>query len=143
MSKEITHSFQLFCEPSVIVTSLTEGKHIQNWWTKDATVTFGKGIFHWKEYDWTVELFLENSKDNRTVSWKCVKSNMQNTNAWEDSTILFELVPNEHGTRLNLKHFNYKNSPCYDICNEGWAFTIGKSLKSYLETGKGMPYAPN
>ena len=140
MNNEITHSFQFSCKPNAILTALTDGEHIQNWWTKDASVISGKGVFQWKGYGWTVELLLEKSKDDQTVTWKCLKSNMQNTNAWEDSTILFELIPNEQGTLLNLTHFNYKNSPCYDVCREGWGFVVGKSMKSYLETGKGMPY---
>ncbi len=33
-----------------------------------------------------------------------------------------------------------KKDGCYNVCNEGWKYFLGTSLKSYLETGKGMPY---
>jgi len=66
---------------------------------------------------------------------------MQNTNAWEGSSMVFQLGSEESGTRLNFRHLNYKTSPCYETCYEGWNFVLGRSLKNYLETGKGLPYS--
>ncbi|MDD4975301.1 MAG: SRPBCC domain-containing protein [Bacteriovorax sp.] len=140
MNKEITHSFHFSCEPNAVLSALIKVEHIQNWWTKDASFIEGKGVFRWREYGWVVDLLLDKSNDDRVVTWKCLRSNMQNTDAWEGSTISFELTKEETGTELKLRHFNYKNSPCYDICFDGWAFVVGNSMKHYLETGKGLPY---
>ena len=140
MNKEILHTFHFSCDLASIVSAITESKHIQKWWTKKAIVNLGKGIFEWDGHGWRVELTLEKTSNNQSVVWKCIKSNMQNTAAWEGSTMYFELLPYENGTRMSFRHSGYKDSPCYDVCLEGWNFVLGKSLKSYLETGKGMPY---
>jgi uncharacterized protein YndB with AHSA1/START domain len=42
MSKEIQHAFQINRKPEDIVNALLDEKHIQKWWTKDATVRDGK-----------------------------------------------------------------------------------------------------
>ena len=85
-------------------------------------------------------MLLKTPIDGNQVSWNCVKSNMQNTDAWEGSTILFSLKKENGGTKLLFTHSDYKASPCYEVCSEGWNFVLGTSLKAYLESGKGMPY---
>jgi hypothetical protein len=65
---------------------------------------------------------------------------MQETNAWEGSRLLFSISPAENGSALEFKQTGYKQSPCHKVCTAGWHFVLGKSLKAYLETGKGMPY---
>lgn len=122
------------------MNALTEAHHIQKWWTKDAAIKNGKGVFKWEGYGWTVELTMEKPKHDNTVTWTCTKSNMQNTHAWEGTTILFKLSPEDLGTKVDFTQSNYKDSPCYDVCSEGWKYFVGISLKGYLETGKGMPY---
>jgi hypothetical protein len=54
--------------------------------------------------------------------------------------MLFKLTPDESGTKVDFTQSDYKESPCFNVCNEGWKYFLGTSLKSYLETGKGMLY---
>jgi hypothetical protein len=76
-----------------------------------------------------------------TVTGTGTKSNRQNTNAWEGTTITFTLTPAQHHTQLlDAAHTGYRESPCYEVCRQAWEYFIGTSLKQYLETGKGMPY---
>jgi len=140
MTKQIRHTFHFACTPEKIMSALTEAHHIQKWWTKDASVKNGKGVFQWKGYGWTVELTMEKSEADNTVTWKCTKSNMQNTHAWEGTTMLFKLIPDGSGTKVDFTQSDYRESPCYKVCHEGWKYFLGTSLKSYLETGKGLPY---
>jgi hypothetical protein len=83
---------------------------------------------------------MEQNPATRTVTWTCAKSDMQNTNAWEGTTITFTLPPVQHHTRLDVAHTGYRESPWYEVCGQGWEYCIGTSLKQYLETGKGMQY---
>jgi hypothetical protein len=74
------------------------------------------------------------------VTWHCLRSNMQGTNAWEGTNISFKLSPVPGGTRIEFAQTGYRDSPCFETCVGGWAFFVGTSLKQYLETGKGIPY---
>jgi uncharacterized protein YndB with AHSA1/START domain len=139
-TREIRHSFLIGTRPEAIADALTRADHIQKWWTKEAHVEDGKGVFRWSGHGWTVELDMDKDATTQTVTWKCTKSNMQDTDAWEGTTIAFRLTPEEHGTRLAFAQTGYRASPCYEICNQGWAFFVGESLKRYLETGTGIPY---
>lgn len=143
MTKEISHTFHFSCEPKVVADALLTENHIKNWWTKNASVQSGKGVFEWKGHGWKVALSIEESQRHRLVKWTCIASNMQNTDAWEGSTMTFELEPESTGSKLKFRHSEYKSSPCYDICHDGWRFVLGTSLKNYLETGSGLPYSIN
>ena len=68
MTKQIRHTFHFACTPIKIMNALTEAHHIQNWWTRDASVKNGKGIFQWKGYGWTVELTIGKSEVDNTVT---------------------------------------------------------------------------
>jgi len=65
---------------------------------------------------------------------------MQNTNAWEGTPITFTLTSQGTGTRVDFSQTGYRESPCYEVCNQGWVFFVGTSLKQYIETGKGTRY---
>jgi uncharacterized protein YndB with AHSA1/START domain len=140
MNPKIRHLFFINASPETIVDALMREEHIQEWWTKEARVEEGKGILGWSKCGWTVELDMKQDTKTRTVVWNCTKSNMQNPNTWEGTTITFTLTPEKHGTHLDFTQREYRDSPCYDICTQDWEFFIGTSLKRYLETGKGMPY---
>ena len=140
MNKEIRHSFLINASPEAIMDALMQEARIRQWWTREAKVEDGHGILGWSGYGWTVELNMEQDVDAQRVVWNCIKSNMQNTNAWEGTKITFTLTPAIQGTRLDFAQTEYRESPCYEVCNQGWAFFVGTSLKQYLETGKGMPY---
>jgi uncharacterized protein YndB with AHSA1/START domain len=140
MNRDIRISFDIRKTPQEVASALMNEADLQNWWTKECSVQNGKGSFHWKENGWTVELTMS-VRGAEQVVWKCTKSNMQNTDAWEGSTITFNLFPEGRGvTQVNFMQTGYKISPCFDVCVGGWHFVLQKSLKSYLETGKGIPY---
>lgn len=141
MTKQIKQEFVFHCGAESILNALTEEKHLRNWWTTEAVLRDGKGVFPFAGYGWSVELNIKKSLAQKSVSWKCTKSNMQNTNAWEGSTVTYKLIPDGTSTNVHFLHTKYKDSPCYDACSEGWSHFLGASLKKYLETGKGLPYS--
>lgn len=138
MHKNIHHTFHFSCQPEAIIHALTDADSIRNWWTEDAVMNGKKLSVKWNGYGWAVELDVERNAQN--VVWKCTQSNMQNTPAWEGSTMQFTLFPDSYGTRMEFEHSGYADSPCYDACFAGWHHFLGGSLKAYLEQGKGMPY---
>ena len=137
------HSFHILRSPATIVDALTQELHLQRWWTNDSSVKRGKGVFHWPENNWTVKLMVD-SEGKNSVTWECTESNMQNTSAWVGSTMSFQLAPDDSGgTKIHFTHTNYKDSPCFSTCSENWRHALGTSLKSYMETGRGMPSLPS
>ncbi|GER88993.1 hypothetical protein KDW_31550 [Dictyobacter vulcani] len=61
---------------------------------------------------------------------------------WEGSTITWALTPISNGTRLLFgQHDLFVGSTGYSVVEtcSGWEYFL-PSLKSYLETGKGIPY---
>jgi hypothetical protein len=123
-----------------VLAALVTEEHIRNWWTKEARVVDGKGTFGWSGHGWGVDLDMDHDIAARRVVWKCTRSNMQNTDAWEGTTITFDLVPDDRGTRIDFAQTGYRSSPCFEVCDRGWAYFVGTSLKQYVETGKGIPY---
>lgn len=99
----------------MIMNALTEDRHIQKWWTKDASVTDNEGIFQRKGYGWSVELKMETSEVDNTVTWKCTKSNMQDAHAWEGTRMLFKLTPDGSGTKFDFTQADNKASPLATI----------------------------
>lgn len=140
MNKDIRHTCRIGASPDVIADALMQEKHLQRWWTKEAHVQGSKGILGWSGYGFEVELDMAYDRATRTVVWQCTRSNMQNTNAWEGTKITFVLTSQGTETRVDFSQTGYRESPCYETCNQGWAFFVGTSLKHYLEMGKGIPY---
>jgi hypothetical protein len=82
--------------------------HIAQWWTKVAKIRDGKLIDGWSGFGWEVVLDVAHETSSRIVSWRCLHSNMQNTNAWEGTTMTFSLSPQADGTHLKFLH----RDPC-------------------------------
>ncbi|MDE2414664.1 MAG: SRPBCC domain-containing protein [Comamonadaceae bacterium] len=137
---EIRHSMYIHAPMAPIMDALMREEHIQKWWTKECHVADGKGRFSWSAHGWAVELDMAQDIAACQVIWKCTRSNMQNTHAWEGTTITFTLHPDGGGTRVEFSQTGYRQSPCLDVCTQGWGYFLGVSLKQYQEIGKGIPY---
>lgn len=143
-SLAIHHSFDFACNSAALVDALSAGTHIRQWWTDQgdlASEVGSTGAFHWNDRGWSVALRLERLVPGSLVEWRCMASNMQDTNAWEGSTMRFEIAADgAQGSTLKFSHIDYKASTCFEECQAGWAFVLGKSLKEYVERGQGLPY---
>ena len=94
----------------------------------------------WSGHGWQVELRIDGGADHRQVCWRCERSNMLDTTAWEGTVMRFDLLSTSDGTRLDFVQSGYRDSPCFEVCAQGWQFFLGSSLKRYVETGQGVPY---
>lgn len=141
---KISHSFEFNCLPEALYKAISEPIAATQWWTDDCVFdpqASAIATFWWRKFGWSVQMLIKKTIPNSLIEWECVGSNMQNTDAWVGSTITFQIVrTTENNSILNFIHGGYKNSPCYDECNAGWAFVLGSSLKSYIETGIGQPF---
>ena len=141
-TRDIRHSYQIEAPPATLVAALTEPDGIASWWTREVREQDGLIVAGWSGYGWEVVLAPHRDETGRQVTWRCVRSNMQGTDAWEGTEISFDLSPDTTGrtTRLDFAQTGYRESPCYDVCVQGWDFFIGTGLRQYAESGTGRPY---
>src|SRR5262249_17775971 len=135
---DIRDEFIINAPANRIIEALISSEHIKKWWTTNASlrpVPGEIGTFQWSTYGWTVKIKLVQIENGRFVQWKCLESNMQGTDAWVGSEMNFYVEEIDQKTKLNFIQRDYKESPCKEVCTQGWKFVLGSSLKKYLETG--------
>lgn len=103
------------------------------------TVYFGESVFK--------KMNVMELVQDRKVVWFVEDSminipELTNKKEWIGTTIIWEMEQDNTGIHLHLTHVGLNPGfECYEICSLGWnEFT--RSLRSYLETGEGMPYTP-
>lgn len=144
MTQTIRHEFTISATAHRVFEALSEGLQIAGWWTDDCDAAPRAGTvsnFRWKGFGWSVRMAVQRLDPFDRVEWKCIQSNMQDTDAWTGTEIRFEISVLSAGrTLLRFTQTGYRESPCFDVCNDGWKFFLGTSLREYLEHGVGKPY---
>lgn len=140
---KIQNRFEYNCSIQKLYDAIANQSSISQWWTDKSEKDSDQMVFHWQPHSWRVAMKPIELKPYKYIKWICTESNMQGTDAWKDSSLSFRVSvsnKNEGICVLEFVHDNYKSSPCFKECTAGWAFVLGKSLKSFVETGKGMPF---
>lgn len=146
IEKSYEHEIVVTAPPVEVYAALT--KNINQWWTTSATdaSTLGKIVtFHFDKTFKTIQ--VTELAPNRSITWKCLDNyidipTLTTQGEWTGSTIMWSLIPQDKGTRVKLSHDGLTPSlQCFDICVAGWERFFAGSLKNYLETGQGAPYA--
>lgn len=82
---------------------------------------------------------------NEKIVWKVLENYFNFTEdkkEWTNDTIIFEISKVDDKTQLKMTQIGLTpQNECYNACNDGWTYYIQTSLKSLIETGKGMPNA--
>jgi hypothetical protein len=135
--------------PTLLFDAIT--KHIDKWWSENY-----QGVARSKDDEFTVTfgatfktIRISFVEENKKVSWLCIDqyiemppgiSPLKNKREWVGQTITWEIEADGKGSIL--KHMHIGLTPqveCWGVCETGWDQTL-KSLTSFLETGKGMPF---
>lgn len=124
-----------------VYKAITSLEGIKGWWTTDCDVSTEVGGKH----SFRFERMLFNSmqviklEPSKKIQWKC----MEGWQEWLGTEVIFTLTPNkEGGTDLLFEHKGLTpNLKCFKMCSQGWNKTL-KSLKDYVDTGKGNPHVP-
>jgi len=145
---EIKQSYALNVSSEKVFDALTQEAHLKLWWTPDCKaecVVGGTANFEFNPYGDYCNMKVSKLEEYKLVEWECVESTMMKTKDWVGTTIRFELSSTDQGgTNLEFTHSGWPGeTDCYKACVDGWAHFLGKSLKAYLETGKGQPFDPN
>jgi len=124
-------------------------QHVQKWWGNtdnpvnaigdEFTTSFGSTFWKFK-----ISEFEPNSK----IVWNCIDAKHIHTGyngiekEWEGTFV--EWVLEEKAQNETILYFAHNGLVpelnCYEICFPAWERFVTQSLKSFVETGKGMPH---
>ena len=138
---DIFHLFNIKTNDSLkVYKALTEQEGLASWWTTATTATPEVGSVATFRFspEYHKEMKVTNLDEGKTVEWECIHGDDQ----WLGTTIKFELTQKENSTDVKFYHGNWKEqSELFGICNYHWGLYL-KSLKTYIEDGKGNPTDP-
>lgn len=135
--------------PDEAYWALTEGMH--KWWTTpDRTMTkvgdkskfgFPPGKSYWTFMATTLT-------PSHLVEMVCVDAlhlhegqPEEIQTEWLGTRVAWTIEPEDTRTNITVEHHGLVPAlHCYEICEAGWDFFFAKSLKAFLETGKGQPH---
>lgn len=119
--------------------ALTDQQGLRSWWTQAANAQPKVGtVSEFSFYNGGVNLHLEvdQLEANQRVVWKAVSG----VPDWPGTSITWDLVPTETGTKLLFGHLNFASvEGSLPYTGYNWAWYI-ISLKKYVETGVGSPH---
>ena len=79
---------------------------------------------------------------NTRIAWRVLEANLSfiaDKAEWTGTTIVFDIVPKGATTEVAFTHVGLRPKiECYDSCSDAWGGLIGSSLKSLIETGRGI-----
>lgn len=117
---------------------------VWRWWTAGITgsaetlgdkfrVRFGEMYFDFE--------VIEAVPDIRIV-WNVTDCylDMLDNKEWNGTSIGWDVSSKNGLTTVKMTHHGLTpDFACYDICEDGWGFYVGKSLLALLKTGEGLP----
>lgn len=134
------------CDIPTAYKALTTG--IPEWWSVDYTGASVKpGDEFTVRFDKThISLRLEETKEEEKIVWLCFDTYQDipvaDKTEWIGTSIIWELEPQGTSTKITMTHPGLtEDFECYAICVKGWTFFMHGSLRTYLNTQKGTPYA--
>lgn len=81
----------------------------------------------------------------RRIAWLVTGSYLDfvdDKQEWNGSTVRFEIDETADGTRVVFTHEGLApEHECYDACSSAWGMFVRGSLRAFIETGVGAPYA--
>lgn len=106
------------------------------WWTtKTEQVEPGKIRFHFPGHYYKDFKAIENKGDH--FVYECLDA----TPEWKGTRFSFKLIKDNDKMMIHFRHSGWKDqTPMFGICSYHWALYM-KSLRDYIETGKGQPTA--
>jgi uncharacterized protein YndB with AHSA1/START domain len=147
---DFVYRVHLDAPPHAVYAAVATAAGLRSWWTADCDVderVGGRATFRFGRSENGMEILA--LIPDREVRWRCVRHHfhapgqLERTDEWEGTTLVFRVGPGSAGgTDLAFEHQGLVPAlECYPICEAGWRHWLGASLKSYVETGKGQPFA--
>jgi uncharacterized protein YndB with AHSA1/START domain len=129
--------------PSTVFAALTTIEGVRGWWTEDSDM---EGEMVRVRFGATHKAFsVHVPAAGNEVRWHCLAAHiahgeMSKRDEWIGTTLVFRLVPEGEGTRLEFEHVGLlPELQCFEMCNKGWRHFL-ESLRQYAQDGGGTPY---
>jgi len=138
----IIKEFTTQARPERVFNALTQQEEIAQWWTDDLSVKPEVGFvteFHFQKWGaGSLRFEITELQDAESVSW----ISKIGPPAWSGTSVTWQLIPVQEGTHLVFTHEGFHQiNESYESTRKNWDYFL-RSLKSYLDTGKGTPGGP-
>lgn len=137
---DILHEVTIKGSPDKIYKALTEQEGLAAWWTvhTDAKPKVGNvNEFRFNNGAYVFKMEIDSLEPNKKVHWNA----LQGAPDWGGTRVTFDISNGEEGTKLLFGHRDYASTEgSFASVSYNWAWFL-TSLKSYIEEGKGTPYA--
>ena len=138
----ILHLFNIkTTNESNVYDAITTQQGLAGWWTTGVTAKPELDSIASFRFipEHLMEMKITNLDKNKRVEWECVTGDKQ----WLGTKIIFNIEPKEDSINLRFSHINWADqTDLFADCNYHWGLYM-KSLKTYIETGKGYPHLYN
>lgn len=118
------------------------------WWSEEieGSTTNVNDVFNYHYQDvHSCKVKLIEVVPDKKVVWKILDNHFNFTKdktEWIDTKVSFEISKQGDKTQLVFTHIGLvPEYECYEACHQGWTHYIQNSLKSLIQTGKGLPNA--
>lgn len=121
-----------------VYNALVEQDKLSKWWTNNVKAKPSIGSiaeFSFMGGQVIFKMEVTDLKSPKSVQWKCVGGPPE----WPETNVSFTLRKQDNNTILRFEHGNWTvTDKSFGAINYQWAQYL-KSLKDYVETGKGSP----
>lgn len=124
-------------------------RSVQKWWGNTNSHVSKLGDEFTTSFDKTYWKFkISEFEPNSKIVWNCIDAKHIHSGydgiekEWIGTLVEWKLEgKNQNETFLNFTHNGLvPKLNCYEICFPAWERFVTQSLKSFVETGKGMPH---
>lgn len=142
MSASFTTTILVDKSPDEAIAAIIRPRH---WWGKAIEGTTDRvgqeWTYRYKDLHFSRQRTTELTPDK--VVWHVADAEMsflKDKSEWKGTDLVFDVAPKGDKTEVRFTHAGLvPDVECYDICTNGWSGLIHGSLKSLIETGKGIP----
>jgi uncharacterized protein YndB with AHSA1/START domain len=112
----------------------------RGWWSKDCQISEKVGgeaklKFNKGGTIVTMKYRIDSIDPKGSVKWTCIDHDLSD---WVGTSLNWSVVPSGEGVEVMLDHAGWKGPPPEPVV-QGWSHFL-RSMKSYLETGRGEPW---
>jgi hypothetical protein len=114
------------------------------WWTTsfEGSAKNRNDTFHVHFGDTFVDFRVVEHTSSRIV-WHVTNSRLawlENANEWTGTDVIWDLTAAGDETRVQMTHRGLlPDVECFENCEKGWNFYVGRSLPRLLSEGQGLP----
>jgi uncharacterized protein YndB with AHSA1/START domain len=136
----IKDSIRIGVPLSKAMHALTTEAGYRGWWSKDCQISEkvgGEAKLKFNKGGTIVRMTyrIDSIDPEGSVKWTCIGHDLPD---WVGTSLSWTVVPSDDGVEVKLDHAGWQGSPPEPV-TEGWRHFL-KSMKSYLESGRGEPW---